>query len=135
MVQFDTVHGKWRECRESADGKSFTVDGKTVTFSEKANIGDVDWKGMGCQMVLECTGNFLTVEKLQPYVAQGIEKVIVSAPMKEGILNVVMGVNCSKITGDMQIITCASCTTNCLAPGKFLEALTKIIINVREGEG
>ena len=116
MVQYDTVHGKWRECRESTDGKSFTVDGKGVTFSDKEKIGDVDWKGMGCQMVLECTGNFLTVAALQPYKDQGIEKVIVSAPMKEGILNVVMGVNCSKITPDMQIITCASCTTNCLAP-------------------
>jgi|EP00802_Teleaulax_amphioxeia_P006633 glyceraldehyde 3-phosphate dehydrogenase len=116
MLQFDTVHGRWKECRESADGKSFTVEGKAVSFSDKKTIGEVDWKGLGCQMVLECTGNFLTTAALQPYIDNGVDRVIVSAPMKEGILNVVMGVNCKKITGDMRIITCASCTTNCLAP-------------------
>lgn len=44
MLQFDTVHGKWKECREAADGSSFTVEGKTVTFSEKKTIAEVDWK-------------------------------------------------------------------------------------------
>ena len=55
MLQFDSVHGKWRQCHESADGESFTVDGKKVSITQKQTIGEVDWKGLGCQMVLgEC---------------------------------------------------------------------------------
>ncbi|EKX38285.1 hypothetical protein GUITHDRAFT_158520 [Guillardia theta CCMP2712] len=118
MLQFDSVHGRWNhECREAADGKSFTVDGKVITFSESPTIEGVPWKELGVELVLECTGTFLSTKVLQPYLDCGVKRVVVSAPVKEpSVLNVVMGVNDDKLTKDHVICTAASCTTNCLAP-------------------
>mmetsp|Transcript_42656 Transcript_42656/g.83439 ORF Transcript_42656/g.83439 Transcript_42656/m.83439 type:complete len:346 (-) Transcript_42656:163-1200(-) len=118
MLQFDSVHGRWtNECREAADGKSFTVGDKKVGFTASETIEGVPWKELGCDMVLECTGNFLTTQALQPYLDMGVKRVVVSAPVKEpSVLNVVMGVNDHKLTADHVICTAASCTTNCLAP-------------------
>jgi len=77
----------------------------------------VPWKDLGCDMVMECTGNFLTTKVLQPYLDGGVKRVVVSAPVKEpSVLNVVMGVNDDQLTTDHVICTAASCTTNCLAP-------------------
>eukprot|EP00286_Rhodomonas_abbreviata_P026111 CAMPEP_0181295176 /NCGR_PEP_ID=MMETSP1101-20121128/4003_1 /TAXON_ID=46948 /ORGANISM="Rhodomonas abbreviata, Strain Caron Lab Isolate" /LENGTH=345 /DNA_ID=CAMNT_0023399901 /DNA_START=18 /DNA_END=1053 /DNA_ORIENTATION=- len=119
MLQYDSVHGKFgkHHCIEAADGKSFTVDGKTVTFSDSPTIEGVPWKELGCEMVLECTGDFLSSKVLQPYLDGGVKRVVVSAPVKEPtVLNVVMGVNDDKLTAEHVICTAASCTTNCLAP-------------------
>mmetsp|Transcript_61126 Transcript_61126/g.146001 ORF Transcript_61126/g.146001 Transcript_61126/m.146001 type:complete len:348 (-) Transcript_61126:56-1099(-) len=118
MLQYDSVHLQWnKRCVETADNKGFTVDGKLVTFSESETIAGVPWKELGCEMVLECTGEFLSSKTLQPYLDAGVKKVVVSAPVKEpSVLNVVMGVNDDKLTADMAIVTAASCTTNCLAP-------------------
>jgi hypothetical protein len=89
------VHLQWnRTCLETPDGKGFTVDGKLVTFSESKTIEGVPWKELGCDMVLECTGTFLSSATLKPYLDAGVKKVVVSAPVKEPtVLNVVMGVN------------------------------------------
>ena len=78
----------------------------------------VDWKGMGVQIVIDCTGKFLTVAALSPYMdVCGVQRVVVSAPVKEpSVLNVVVGVNDDKLTSDHVICTAASCTTNCIAP-------------------
>ena len=87
-------------CTNCPTGKtSFTVDGKTVSFSESADYTAVDWKGMGVDIVIDCTGKFLTVEKLRPYLdVCGVARVVVSAPVKEpSVLNVVVGVNDDKL--------------------------------------
>jgi len=122
LVQYDSVHGTWEKKVEAADdGKSFTVDGKVVSFSQEKDFTKIDFAAMGVQMVMECTGKFLKVATLQPYFDQcGIQQVVVSAPVKEaGALNVVLGCNNHLLkSGDepKKLVTNASCTTNCLAP-------------------
>ena len=118
LLTYDSIHGTWGKAIESAaDDKSFSVDGKTVSWSAEKSIDAVDWKGMGVQIVCDCTGVFLTKAKLQPYFDVGVQRVVVSAPVKEaGVLNVVMGVNDDLLTDEHTICTAASCTTNCLAP-------------------
>ncbi|KAL7570809.1 hypothetical protein ACA910_018880 [Epithemia clementina (nom. ined.)] len=120
LVQYDSVHGTWHRKVEAADdGHSFTVDGdKTVTFSQESDLTKVDWAGMGVELVMECTGKFITVAQLQPYFdVCGVKQVVVSAPVKEdGALNVVLGCNHDRLSNDTTLVTNASCTTNCLAP-------------------
>ena len=102
----------------STSDDAFEVDGKRVAFSEHKDFKDVDWKGLGVELVIECTGVFLTTEKLLPYVDTcGVKRVVVSAPVKEpSVLNVVVGVNEHKLADSHVICTAASCTTNCIAP-------------------
>ncbi len=119
LVQFDSVHGTWRgHSAVSTSDDAFEVDGKRVAFSEHKDFKDVDWKGLGVELVIECTGVFLTTEKLLPYVDKcGVKRVVVSAPVKEpSVLNVVVGVNEHKLADSHVICTAASCTTNCIAP-------------------
>jgi len=118
LVKYDSVHGTWTKEVESVDASSFTVDGKTVTFSDKADFTQVDWKAMGVDLVVDCTGKFVTTEKLKPYLdVCGVKRVVVSAPVKEpSVLNVVVGVNDDKLDDSHVICTAASCTTNCIAP-------------------
>ena len=118
LVKYDSVHGTWsKEVERTSDG-SFSVDGKTVSFSDHKDFTNVDWKGMGVEIVIDCTGKFLTVEKLRPYLdVCGVKRVVVSAPVKEpSVLNVVVGVNDDKLNESHVICTAASCTTNCIAP-------------------
>jgi len=118
LVKYDSVHGTWPKAVEHTSDASFTVDGKTVSFSDKKDFTEVDWKGMGVELVIDCTGKFLTVEKLRPYLdVCGVKRVVVSAPVKEAsVLNVVIGVNDDKLDASHVICTAASCTTNCIAP-------------------
>ena len=119
LVKYDSVHGTWdKEVVQDKEGY-FTVNGKKVTFSSKKNYTSIDFRAMGVEMVLECTGKFLTMETLNPYVDScGVKRVVVSAPVKEPeCLNVVLGCNDKLLgNGEKKIITNASCTTNCLAP-------------------
>jgi glyceraldehyde 3-phosphate dehydrogenase len=94
------------------------VDGKLVTFSSGADFTEIDFAGMGVEMVMECTGKFLTVANLSPYFDKcGVKQVVVSAPVKEaGALNVVLGCNHHLLSKETKLVTNASCTTNCLAP-------------------
>lgn len=117
LIKYDSVHGTWDK-QVTLQEKSFTVDGVTVTFSQEKDIAKVDYKSMGVELVMECTGKFLTVESLQPYYKEcGIKQVVVSAPIKEeGALNVVLGCNHEKLSQETTLVTNASCTTNCLAP-------------------
>lgn len=118
LVKYDSVHGIWGKEVEKTSDTAFTVDGKTVTFSESKDFKEVDWKGMGVELVIDCTGKFLTTEKLKPYIDEcGVKRVVVSAPVKEpSVLNVVVGVNDDKLDDSHIICTAASCTTNCIAP-------------------
>ena len=91
---------------------------RDIGFTEATEPGDVPWDELGVDIVLECTGRFRTPETLAPYFDRGVRKVIVAAPVKdEAALNVVMGVNDDRYDPDRHdVITAASCTTNCLAP-------------------
>ena len=117
LLCFDSVHGRWDRAA-SGDGDTMTVDGAALSYSAAAAPGDVGWADQGAEVVLECSGMFRTVESLQPYFARGVKKVIVAAPVKDPrALNLVIGVNDSRYDPAVHdILTAASCTTNCLAP-------------------
>lgn len=119
LIKYDSVHGTWdKEIEMLEDGSGFTVDGKLVTFSAEGDFQEVDWPSKGIELMMECTGKFLTVATLQPYFDKcGIQQVVVSAPVKEaGALNVVLGANHHLLSKETKLVTNASCTTNCLAP-------------------
>ena len=118
LVKYDSVHGTWdHDVVQEKDGE-FKVDRKVITFSQERDYTNIDFKKMGVEMVLECTGKFLKTEALKPYIEKcGIKRVVVSAPVKEaGVQNIVLGCNNTILNKETQIVTNASCTTNCLAP-------------------
>ncbi len=116
LLEFDSVHGRWdRDIKQ--DGKGLEVAGQEVLYSGHANPADVPWRDSGVDLVLECTGAFKTPAALECYFEAGIRKVVVSAPVKEGARNIVVGVNDDLYDPQSDdIVTAASCTTNCLAP-------------------
>ena len=116
LLEFDSVHGRWhREIHAEAD--AVVIDGKRLGFSECKSPGEVPWDACGVDIVIEASGKFRTPELLAPYYERGVKKVIVAAPVKQGALNIVMGVN-DHLYDPRQhhLLTAASCTTNCLAP-------------------
>ena len=117
LLKYDSVHGKFVS-EVSSDGDAIVVDGKRISYSMATTPGAVDWKWMGVDMVLECSGKFKTMASLQPYFDQGVKKVVVACPVKEdAALNVVVGINDHLYDpARHDVITAASCTTNCLAP-------------------
>ena len=116
LLEFDSLHGRWSRDIQVA-GDALAIDGTSVGFTEERAPGDVRWAELGVDIVIEASGKFRTPELLQPYLDQGVRKVIVAAPVKEGALNIVMGVNDNLYDpGKHDLLTAASCTTNCLAP-------------------
>lgn len=116
LLEFDSVHGRWNKNLQ-ADKDSILIDDKTITYSSEKNPADVDWAGKDIDIVIECTGKFKTEDALQCYFDQGIKKVLVSAPVPDPAINIVYGINQHEYNPDQHnIITAASCTTNCLAP-------------------
>jgi glyceraldehyde 3-phosphate dehydrogenase len=117
LLTFDSVHGRW-ERGNTGDGAVLHVDGRDLSFSEASSPADVPWGELGVDVVLECSGQFKTMAALQPYFDAGARKVIVAAPVKDpAALNVVVGVNDGLYDPALHdVITAASCTTNCLAP-------------------
>jgi glyceraldehyde 3-phosphate dehydrogenase len=116
LLVFDSIHGRWGH-EVSATDAGIRIDGAEVPFTGHASPGDVDWADHGVEIVLECSGKFRTAAQLAPYFDRGVKKVIVAAPVKNGALNVVMGVNDHLYRPqEHHILTAASCTTNCLAP-------------------
>ena len=117
LLKFDSVHGRWDRNVDASDAR-LVIDGEKVGYSGDAEPGDVPWDELGIEIVLECSGKFRTLESLDPYFRRGVRKVIVAAPVKDpGALNLVVGVNdhlYDPTTHD--VVTAASCTTNCLAP-------------------
>lgn len=117
LLEFDTVHGRFAGT-VSSDGTSMTVDGNDVTYSAHPSPGEVPWDDHEVDIVLECSGVFKTTEVLEPYFERGVTKVIVAAPVKSpGVPNIVVGCNDDIYDPAVHnILTAASCTTNCLAP-------------------
>lgn len=116
LLYFDSVHGRWNHEVRGEKDRVF-IDGKVVSHSSQKNFTDVPWRDLGVDIVLESSGRFRTQEQLELYLKAGVKKVIVAAPVKQGALNIVMGVNDHLYEPDKHhLLTAASCTTNCLAP-------------------
>ena len=122
LLMYDSVHGKFNQKIKFNDN-SITIGKHNISFSQKTNIDDINWSKHGVDYVLECTGKFNSKDKLNTHLKNGAKKVIVSAPCKNADKTVVFGVNEKSITNKDQIISAASCTTNCLAP--VLDVLNK----------
>ena len=130
MTKYDTIHGRFDGVAEAKDGK-FLVNGKEVKTFDKMNPEEIPWGELGVEYVVESTGVFTTTEKCQAHLKAGAKKVIISAPAKDKETpTFVMGVNNDTYTADMNVVSNASCTTNCLAP------LAKVIhdaFGIKEG--
>jgi len=114
LLTFDSVHGRWH-IEASYDGDAVRIQDSSLAYTSTPAIEDGAWGD--CDIVLECTGTFRKAEQLQSYFDQGVKKVIVAAPVKDGALNVVYGVNDDLYNpAQHHLLTAASCTTNCLAP-------------------
>ena len=118
LLEFDSIHGRWRESFGFEDERAIVVGNRRIGFSAEQTPDAIAWGDLGCDVVLECTGKFLKTEQLDGYFARGVKRVIVAAPVKEGgALNIVVGVNDHLYEpGEHRLLTAASCTTNCLAP-------------------
>ena len=114
MVKYDTMHGRFKGEVSARDGK-LVVNGKEIKVYNEMDPKNIPWGNDGVEYVLECSGAFTTMDKAKAHLEAGAKKVIISAPSKDAPM-FVMGVNNDKYTTDMNIISNASCTTNCLAP-------------------
>ena len=115
MLKYDTVHGKFEGTVDYTD-HSIIVNGKEIRVTCEKNPADLKWDEVGAEYIVESTGLFLTQEKAAGHIAAGAKKVVMSAPSKDATPMFVMGVNNKTYTKDMQFVSNASCTTNCLAP-------------------
>ncbi len=118
LLAFDSVQGRWRADIAAEGESALRIGQRTLGFSQHAQPADIDWGSAGVDLVLECTGKFLSPETIAGHFARGAKRVIVAAPVKTGgVLNVVIGVNEHQYDpAKDRIVTAASCTTNCLAP-------------------
>jgi len=117
LLEFDTVHGRWPAEIGHGDDH-LTIRGQTLPLTAERRIEDLPLAEHGVDLVIDCTGVFKTADKIAPYYAAGVAKVVVSAPVKDGgALNLVYGVNHDLYNpAEHRLVTAASCTTNCLAP-------------------
>ena len=115
LLKHDSIHGKLN-AEIKFTNNSITINKKKISFSQETNIEDIKWKKNGVDIVFECTGKFNSKDKLLPHLKNGAKKIIVSAPCKNADKTIVFGVNENTIKKEDQIISAASCTTNCLAP-------------------
>ncbi|KQB02070.1 glyceraldehyde-3-phosphate dehydrogenase [Vibrio metoecus] len=115
LLEFDSVQGRWHHA-VSSEADAILINGKRIRATQEKVIDAVDWSG--CDVVIEATGKHRKGEFLNQYLAQGVKRVVVSAPVKEeGIANIVVGVNDHIFNPEQhRIVTAASCTTNCIAP-------------------
>lgn len=115
LLKYDTTQGRFKEEVEVIEG-GFRVNGREVKSFENPNPGELPWGELGIDVVLECTGFFTDKEKAQAHIEAGAKKVLISAPAKGDLKTVVYNVNHDVLDGSEEIVSGASCTTNCLAP-------------------
>ncbi len=117
LLKYDSAQGRYALCDTVVAGEdSITVDGKTIKIYSEKDANDLPWGEIGVDVVLECTGFYCTKEKSMAHINAGAKKVVISAPADKETKTVVFSVNEGILTADDQIISAASCTTNCLAP-------------------
>ena len=115
MLKYDTMHGRCRADIESREN-ALVVNGQVIPVFGEKDPANLKWGKLGAEYIVESTGLFLTKEKAAGHIAAGAKKVVMSAPSKDDTPMFVMGVNHKDYTSDMQFVSNASCTTNCLAP-------------------
>jgi glyceraldehyde 3-phosphate dehydrogenase len=114
LLTHDTIHGSLKNKITHSD-QAISVDGEKINMTQETEISNIDWKKYKIDVVLECTGKFNSKEKSIKHIKSGAKKVLVSAPCK-GANNIIFGVNHEKVNSKDELISAASCTTNCLAP-------------------
>ncbi|MBL7859662.1 MAG: type I glyceraldehyde-3-phosphate dehydrogenase [Cyclobacteriaceae bacterium] len=115
MLKYDSTQGKFKGT-VAVDGNNLVVNGKKIRVTAEKDPANLKWNEVGAEIVLECTGLFLTQADGQKHITAGAKKVVFSAPAKDDTPTFVMGVNDKKLTAEHTIVSNASCTTNCLAP-------------------
>ncbi len=133
LLAFDSVQGRWKADIAAEGEDAIRIGERRLSFSAHPTAAEIPWGDLGVDVVLECTGKFLTPETLQGHLDRGAKRVIVAAPVKVGdVLNIVVGVNHHLYDpARHRIVTAASCTTNCLAP------VVKVVheaIGIRHGQ-
>ena len=120
LLKYDSIHGPLNMEISKISNEQFSVEGNKINVTSERNPIDLKWKDKKVDIILECTGVFTSKEKAMSHIESGASKVIVSAPCSDADITVVQGVNNENINLDHQVISNASCTTNCLAPVAFV---------------
>ena len=115
LLKYDSIHGKFN-AELSSDENHLIINKNKISFSQETNLNNINWKKFDVDYVFECTGKFNSKDKLLSHLNNGAKKIIVSAPCKNADKTIVFGVNETELKKDDNIISAASCTTNCLAP-------------------
>jgi len=115
MLKYDSTHGQFTGTI-AVEGGNLVVNGKTIRVTAEKDPANLKWNEVGAEVVIESTGLFLTLESAQKHIDAGAKKVVMSAPAKDDTPTFVMGVNHKLLRADQNIVSNASCTTNCLAP-------------------
>lgn len=115
MLKYDSTHGQFKGTI-AVEGGHLVVNGKTIRVTAEKDPANLKWNEVGAEVVIESTGLFLTQESAQKHIDAGAKKVVMSAPAKDDTPTFVMGVNHKQLKADQNIVSNASCTTNCLAP-------------------
>lgn len=116
LLKYDSVQGGYRGHTVTYDENSITVDGKQITIYAEKDAVNLPWAELGIDIVLECTGFYTSKAKSQAHIDAGAKKVVISAPAGNDLKTIVYGTNHETLTAEDNIISAASCTTNCLAP-------------------
>ena len=116
LLKYDTAQGRYTGHTVESTDHSIIVDGKEIEILAEKDANNLPWKELGVDVVIECTGFYVSKEKSMAHINAGAKKVIISAPAKGVDKTVVYNVNHTELTGEEQVISAASCTTNCLAP-------------------
>ena len=119
LLKYDSIHGKF-EAEVKFDEKHLIINNKKISFGQETDLNNINWTKVDVDYVFECTGKFNSKDKLLSHLRNGAKKVIVSAPCKDANKTIVFGVNEKEIKKEDNIISAASCTTNCLAPVAYI---------------
>lgn len=116
LLKYDTSHRRYKSEEITNDEENIIIDGNKIRIYSETDPTNLPWKDLGIDVVFECTGFFTSLEKASSHITAGAKKVIISAPAKGEVKTIVYNVNHETLTGEENVISAASCTTNCLAP-------------------